>query len=98
VQALRDAGVGQGAAPAPDRSRWRVAMLVQQLHDAGCEPAERAWLGGAVQARCPACYDRYNGKRLIVRAGERDAEMSCAIGCTDDAIRVALNRRAGGTA
>jgi len=95
AQALTDAGIAQGPDPAPDRGRWLAAQVVQRLHDLGCEPVEIAWRRGSVQAQCPSCRRRYPGRRLIVAPGPREAELTCAIGCTADLIRLALN---GGTA
>lgn len=98
AQALADAGIGQEPGPAPDRARWRVAQLVHDLRLAGCGPEELAWRRGAWQAICPACTDRYRGRRLIVEPGEHDAALTCAIGCRPDAIRLAMRERIGGAA
>ena len=96
--ALADAGIGQQPSPGPDRARWRVAQLVQDLRLSGCKPEELAWRRGAWQAICPACTGRYRGRRPIVEPGEHDAALTCAIGCKPDAIRLAMRERIGGAA
>lgn len=68
-----------------------VPDVIAQLRDAGMRPKPLMWHSApAWQALCPACTDRYAGRRLRVIASAPSPRLICAIGCRPSEILRAL--------